>query len=87
MMNKIGRERGWSGMSRRDFDASRSLRGALVVGNAEEVIEKILMQHKIFRNQRYLLQLSVGTLPHQKVMHAIELLGTKVAPVVKRETE
>ncbi|MBA2678045.1 MAG: LLM class flavin-dependent oxidoreductase [Ktedonobacteraceae bacterium] len=87
MMNKIGKERGWSPMSRRNFDALRTLQGALVVGNPEEVIEKILYQHKIFGHQRFLLQASVGAISHSKIMHAIELLGTKVAPVVRRETE
>jgi len=86
MMNALGRERGWRGISRREFDASRSLRGALVVGSPEEVIEKILLQHKIFKNQRFLIQLSVGSIPHSNIMHAIELLGTKVAPIVRRET-
>lgn len=86
MMNKIGRERGWSGFSRRAFEASRSLRGALFVGNPEEAIEKILFQHKIFGHERFLLQISVGTLPHRDVLHAIELFGTKVAPVIRRET-
>lgn len=85
MMNKIGRERGWSGMNRAQFDASRRLRGANFVGNPDEVIEKILYQHELFGHQRFLLQLSVGTLPHEKVMHAIELFGTKVAPVVREE--
>lgn len=85
MMNKIGRERGWSGISRREFDASCSLEGANVVGTPEEVIEKILYQYEIFGHQRFLLQLSVGSIPHNKVLHAIELLGTRVAPVVRRE--
>ncbi len=87
MMNLIGRERGWSGISRSQFEASRSPRGALLIGNPEEVIEKILAQHKIFGHQRFLMQLSVGTIQHSKIMHAIELFGTKVAPVVRRETE
>lgn len=87
MMNTIGRERGWPGMSRRDFDASRSLHGALAVGNAEEVIEKILMQYEIFGHQRVLLQMTVGAIPHRKVLHSIEVFGTRVAPVVRRETE
>ncbi len=85
MMNQIGRERGWGPMSRRAFEASRSARGALFVGTPEEVIEKILAQHKIFGHQRMLLQISVGTLPHLNVMHAIELFGTQVAPIVRRE--
>jgi probable LLM family oxidoreductase len=83
VMGKIGRERGWPGITHEQFEASRSLRGANFVGNPEEVIEKILFQHELFGHQRFLLQLSVGTMPHDKVMRAIELYGTKVAPVVR----
>jgi len=85
MMNAIGRERGWSGIRRPDFDALRTRRGALVVGSPQEVIEKILFQHEIFDHDRFLGQVSVGTLPHDKVMRAIELFGTEVAPVVRKE--
>jgi probable LLM family oxidoreductase len=85
VMTRIGRERGWAGMTRQQFDALRSPHGALLVGSSEEVIEKILFQHEIFGHQRFLAQLSVGTMPHDKVMRAIELLGTKVAPVVRNE--
>ena len=85
VMNKIGRERGWPPMSKQQYEASRTLRGALAVGNPQEVAEKILFQHDIFGHQRFLLQLSVGTMPHDKVMRAIELLGTEVAPVVRKE--
>ena len=84
-MNRIGLERGWSGMSRPQFDALRSPRGALAVGTPEEVTEKILFQHDLFGHGRFLAQFSVGTLPHKSVMHAIKLLGTKVAPVVREE--
>ena len=85
VMNKIGRERGWPPMTEGQYEASRTLRGALAVGNPQEVAEKILFQHDIFGHQRFLLQLSVGTMPHDKVMRAIELLGTEVAPVVRKE--
>jgi alkanesulfonate monooxygenase SsuD/methylene tetrahydromethanopterin reductase-like flavin-dependent oxidoreductase (luciferase family) len=85
MMNAIGRERGWSGIRRPDFDALRTRRGALVVGSPQEVIEKILFQHEIFGHDRFLGQISVGTMPHDRVMRAIELLGTEVAPVVRAE--
>lgn len=87
VMNKIGRERGWPPMTRQQFDASRSLRGSDFVGNPDEIIEKILFQHQLFGHQRFLLQLGVGTLPHKKMMRAIELLGTKVAPVVRKEIQ
>lgn len=85
MMNKIGRERGWSGITRQQFENSRTLRGSDFVGNPDEVIEKILFQHKIFNHQRFLIQLGIGSIPHDKMLHAVELLGTKVAPVVKKE--
>jgi probable LLM family oxidoreductase len=85
MMNAIGRERGWQPIQRSDYDALRSLRGALVVGSPAEVVEKILFQHELFGHQRFLAQISVGTLPHAQVMRAIELLGTQVAPKVRAE--
>jgi probable LLM family oxidoreductase len=85
VMNRIGRERGWAPMSRADYDAAATLRGANFVGTPEQVTEKILFQHAIFGHQRFLLQLSVGTMPHATLMHAIELLGTEVAPAVREE--
>ena len=85
MMNRIGRERGWPPMTRRQFDELRGLRGALVVGGPQEVVEKILFQHELFGHQRFLAQISVGHLPHAKAMRAIELLGTEVVPAVRAE--
>jgi probable LLM family oxidoreductase len=82
-MTKIGRERGWPPVQRQDFDAGRTLRGALFVGSPAEVTEKILFQHEIFGHERFLLQLSVGTMPHRDLLHAIELFGTEVAPAVR----
>jgi probable LLM family oxidoreductase len=84
MMDRIGRERGWAPMTRAQFDASRALRGANFVGSPQEVVEKILFQHEIFGHDRFLLQSSVGTMPHRDVMRSIELLGTEVAPAVHR---
>jgi probable LLM family oxidoreductase len=83
MMNRIGRERGWGPMGRRQFEAGRSPRGALLVGSSGEVVEKILYEHELFGNERFMAQISVGTLPHDKVMGAIELFGTEVAPAVR----
>jgi len=85
MMNRIGRERGWPPMVRQQFEAGRTPRGHLLVGSPEEVAEKILRQHEYFDHQRFLAQISVGTLPHAKVMRAIELFGTNVAPAVREE--
>jgi probable LLM family oxidoreductase len=85
MMDRIGRERGWPPMSRATFEASRRPEGANFVGSPAEVAEKILAQHAIFHHDRFLIQFSVGTLPHADVMRSIELFGTEVAPLVRRE--
>ena len=84
VMGRIGRERGWPTATRQRFDAERSPRGALLVGDPQEVIDKILFEHELFGMQRFLIQFSVGTMPHAKIMRSIELLGTEVAPAVRR---
>ena len=83
-MSRIGRERGWGPLTRQQFDAAATLRGANFVGSPEQVVEKILYQHEIFRHDRFLIQFSVGPLPHKALMRSIELFGTKVAPAVRR---
>jgi probable LLM family oxidoreductase len=85
VMGRIGRERGWPPPTRQRFDAERSLHGALVVGDPQEAIDKILFEHELFGNTRYLLQMSVGTMPHDRLLRSIELFGTVVAPAVRRE--
>ena len=85
VMDRLGSERGWAPMSRGDYDQQRGPSGALLVGSPEQVAEKILFQHTIFRHQRFLLQVSVGPTPHAKIMKAIELFGTRVAPIVRAE--
>ena len=84
-MTRIGRERGWPPATRARFEAERSPRGALLVGSPQEVIDKILYEHELFGLQRLLVQMTVGVTPHDQVMRSIELLGTAVAPVVRRE--
>jgi probable LLM family oxidoreductase len=83
MMNAVGRERGWAPIGRREFDELRSPRGALAVGSPEEVAEKILFEHALFGHDRFLAQISVGSLPHEQALRAIELFGTEVAPLVR----
>jgi probable LLM family oxidoreductase len=85
MMNRIGKERGWRPMLRPDFDAAMTLRGANFVGSPRDVIDKILFQHDIFQHDRFLLQITVGAMPHDKVMRSIELFATEVAPAVREE--
>jgi probable LLM family oxidoreductase len=83
VMNRIGRERGWPPMTRQDYEAAATIRGANFVGSPADVTRKILRQHELFSHDRFLLQVSVGTMPHAQVLHAIELLGTQVAPAVR----
>lgn len=83
-MSGIGRERGWPPMTRDAFEAMRAPHGALFVGSAAEVTDKILRQREILGFDRFLLHVSVGTLPHAQVMKAIELFGTQVAPAVRK---
>src|SRR5690606_21837376 len=74
MMGRIGRERGWPPLTRQQFEVSTSSQGALLVGDPQEVIDKILYEHGLFGNTRFLAQMSMGAMPHDKVMKAIELL-------------
>ncbi len=85
VMNRIGRERGWGPTSRAHFDQARGADGALFVGDPETVAEKIVAMHRLFGNSRFLLQMAIGLVPHVKLMKAIELYGTEVAPLVRRE--
>ncbi|HUG47650.1 MAG TPA: Atu2307/SP_0267 family LLM class monooxygenase [Candidatus Limnocylindria bacterium] len=84
-MDRIGRERGWPPMSREQFEASRALEGSNFVGSPAQIVEKILYQYEIFEHDRFLIQFTVGSLPHSKVLRSIELYGTEVAPQVRAE--
>lgn len=83
-MNRIGRERGWPPITRRQFDAERALEGASFVGDAQQMVDKILYHHELFGHDRFMVQFTVGPMPHDRVLRAIELLGTQVAPAVRR---
>ncbi|NMD72525.1 LLM class flavin-dependent oxidoreductase [Bacillus sp. DNRA2] len=85
VMNVLGRERGWGHYDRSSFDAARSFEGALYVGDPETVAAKIIHLRKEVGITRFMLHLPVGSMPHAEVMHSIELLGTKVAPIVREE--
>ncbi|RJE86199.1 LLM class flavin-dependent oxidoreductase [Paenibacillus sp. 1011MAR3C5] len=84
-MNTIGRERGWPHYDREAFDAARSLRGSLYVGDPEYVAEKILLLHKNLGLTRFFHHVDIGSMPHREVLRSIELLGTKVVPIVRKE--
>jgi probable LLM family oxidoreductase len=86
MMNRVGRDRGWPPLTRQKFDYSRSPAGALMVGSVQQVIDKILYEHELFGYTRFMAQASIGNVPHKMTLKSIELFGTKVAPVIRRET-
>jgi alkanesulfonate monooxygenase SsuD/methylene tetrahydromethanopterin reductase-like flavin-dependent oxidoreductase (luciferase family) len=69
-------------MTREQFDVMRAPEGSLVLGDVEAVAAKIIRMRDVLGIQRFMLHISVGTLPHDSVMRTIELLGTKVAPLV-----
>jgi probable LLM family oxidoreductase len=84
-MNRIGRERGWSAMTRGRFEAQLGPRGALLVGNPDEVAEKILRHSESLGGiSRLTFQMDTAELPHEKLMQAIELIGKKVKPIVQQ---
>lgn len=84
MMNRVGRDRGWPPLTRQQYEAARSPRGALMVGSVEQVVEKILFEHELFGNTRFLAQASLGFVPHALTMRSIELFGNKVVPAVRK---
>ena len=82
----VGKERGWAPVTRADFDAQRGPLGALLIGEPDEVTEKIIRHSEALGGiSRITFQMNASSLPHAKLMHAIELLGTRVAPVLHQE--
>lgn len=82
-MTRLGRERGWGPMTREQFEMMRSPQGSLVLGDPETVAAKILRWKEVLGVQRFELHQSVGTIPHDAVLRSIELLGTRVAPLIR----
>ena len=83
---EIGKERGWPPTTRAQYDATRGPTGALIIGDSERVVEKILYTNEALGGiARLDFQMTVATLPHAKMLHAIEILGTQVAPAIRRE--
>ena len=83
VMNRIGRERGWPPSGQREFEAACGPNGHLLIGSPDHVADRIVELHRVFSNDRMLVQMAIGAMPHKQLMRAIELLGTKVAPKVK----
>jgi probable LLM family oxidoreductase len=80
----IGRERGWPPVTRAAFDAQRGPRGALLIGSPDDVAEKLVRHSEALGGvSRFTFQMNAGSLPQPKLMKAIEMLGTRVAPTVR----
>ncbi len=80
----VGKERGWPAVTRAGFDAQRGPHGALVIGNPDEVVEKIRRHSDALGGiSRITFQMNAASLPHAKLMHAIEAIGTRVAPALR----
>jgi alkanesulfonate monooxygenase SsuD/methylene tetrahydromethanopterin reductase-like flavin-dependent oxidoreductase (luciferase family) len=87
LINRIGVERGAPPMSRADFERKILPDGAYLVGSPEDVAAKIVRMHELFGHHRTLIQLAVGSMRHCDIMEAIELLGTRVLPLVRRQLD
>lgn len=83
-MNRIGKDRGWAPYSRDQFEGGRTKDGALFIGDAAQVTDKILYHQEQFGLTRFLLHTDVGAPSHKDIMRTIEILGTKVKPAVNK---
>jgi probable LLM family oxidoreductase len=81
-MNEIGKERGWPPITRRDFEVQRGPNGALLIGNPEEVTEKIIRHSKVLGGISRITFMNPASLPHEKLVQSTELVGSRVAPVL-----
>ena len=82
----VAKERGWGAVTRAGFDAQRGTDGALLIGEPDEVAEKILRHSEALGGiSRITFQMNASSLPHAKLMRAIETIGARVAPAVRRE--
>ncbi len=82
--NEVGKERGWSQTTRASFDAQRGPDGALMIGTPDEVIEKIKNHSKALRGlSRVTFQMNAASLPHEKMMKGIDMIGKRVAPALR----
>ena len=85
MMNRIGRERGWPPRGPREYEALRSPEGRWRSARPSRSPRRSSFEHELFRNDRYIAQMSIGAVAHADVMRSIELFGTEVAPLVRAE--
>ena len=80
---RIGKERGWPPVTRSHFDAQNGPEGALLVGGPEEIAEKILRHSRALGGiSRFTFQMDNASLSQERLLHSIELIGTRVSPIV-----
>jgi len=85
-MTKLGKERGWHKVTRTGFDAQRDSEGALLVGDPDDIVEKIIRHSKSLGGiSRITFMMNPASLPHEKLMQAIKLIGNRVAPALRKE--
>lgn len=82
-MDRVGRSRGWPTFSREQYDMGRGKHGHLIIGDANEAIEKILYLHEVFGLTRFAAHMDVGGPSHKLMMKSIEIFGSKIAPKVR----
>lgn len=82
-MNRIGRQRGWPAYTKQQFEQGRSPQGHLIIGDANEAIDKILHLQEMFSLARFSAHMDVGGPSHESMMKSIEIFGTKIAPKVR----
>jgi probable LLM family oxidoreductase len=83
-MDRVGRDRGWPPYRRSQFDAGLSKSGHLIIGDAQQAIDKILYLQEIFGLTRFAAHMDVGGPPHASLMKSIEIFGTEVAPALRK---
>ncbi len=82
-MNRVGASRGWPPYTNEQYEAGRSNKGHLIIGDANQAIDKILNMHELFGITRFSAHMDVGGPTHQSLMKSIEIFGTKIAPKVR----
>jgi probable LLM family oxidoreductase len=82
-MNRVGKQRGWPAYTKQQFEQGRSPQGHLIIGDANEAIDKILHMHEMFGLTRFSAHMDVGGPAHETMMKSIEIFGTKIAPKVR----
>lgn len=85
LWTKLGKERGWPPVTRPQFDTLLAPRGALAVGGPETVAKKLIRHSKALGGiDRFTFQMDNAGLTQQQLLQSIELIGTKVIPLVKK---